>query len=69
LDKPAKSEEGSNKQESSKKAEDPAERLVASRFRFLNEQLYTQPAREAQEIFKDDEESFKARSVRLRILN
>lgn len=53
-----KIEAESDKQES-KKAEDPAERLVASRFRFLNEQLYTQPAREAQEIFKDNEESFK----------
>lgn len=40
--------------------EAPAERLVASRFRFLNEQLYTQPAKEAQEVFRDDDDAFKA---------
>jgi hypothetical protein len=50
-----------DKKEQSKKVEEPADRLIASRFRFLNEQLYTQPAREAQEIFKDGEEAFKVK--------
>jgi len=36
------------------------DKLVGARFRFLNEKLYTQPAKEAQEIFKEDEDSFKA---------
>lgn len=37
-----------------------AEKLISSRFRFLNEQLYTQPANEAQKVFEDNDEAFKA---------
>ncbi|KAI6175399.1 Ribosomal RNA-processing protein 8 [Aphelenchoides bicaudatus] len=48
------------KDETNDQLADPAERLIASRFRYLNEQLYTQPAKEAEEIFKDNEESFTA---------
>jgi hypothetical protein len=40
--------------------ENPAEKLLSSRFRFLNEQLYIQPANEAQKVFDGDDQAFKA---------
>lgn len=36
------------------------ERLKASRFRYLNEQLYTKPAIEAAVVFEEDRETFDA---------
>jgi ribosomal RNA-processing protein 8 len=36
------------------------ESLKGSRFRFINEQLYTQPSNEAMRIFEEDETAFTA---------
>lgn len=35
------------------------EQLNSARFRYINEQLYTQTGQEAQEMFEEDEEAFK----------
>lgn len=39
---------------------DLADRLKASRFRFINEQLYTHTGEEAEDIFKQDDSAFSA---------
>lgn len=38
--------------------DDLADRLKASRFRFMNEQLYTQTGEEAIKVFKEDDSAF-----------
>ena len=43
--------------------ETAAERLQASRFRFLNEQLYTTSAAEASAVFDEDRDAFDAYHV------
>lgn len=39
--------------------EDLSDRLTASRFRFINEQLYTQSGEKAIEVFEQDDSAFK----------
>lgn len=56
----AKSSESQLSQKKLGYSEDLADRLKASRFRFMNEELYTVSADKAIEVFKDDNGAFRA---------
>lgn len=59
LKKKLKKLKHSNKDEKSETKNDIVEKLKSSRFRYLNEQLYTMPSKEATELFEKDEDAFK----------
>ncbi|CAD5227198.1 unnamed protein product [Bursaphelenchus xylophilus] len=58
--KPGPAEKKSKKKPTEATSENLQEKLAASQFRFLNEQLYTKPSKDAVEIFKADRASFQA---------